>query len=89
MLFMHSVTAVPIRTRPEVGPPHVPGCVLGYPDPGNPGPPGYPLYCGGEGILVGRGPFATLVGWWRGEGECTFSQRVVEGVGRERQCNRG
>ena len=58
-VFSHqSGTAGGIRTKPGVGPPHIPGRVLGYPDPGNTGPRGYPPYCGGEGILVGGGPFA-------------------------------
>ena len=69
-MFSHqSGTAGGIRASPGMGPPRVPGRVLGYPDPGNSGPRGCPPYCGGEGILVGRGPFAI---WWRGEGECTF-----------------
>ena len=66
MLFMHSVTAGAFRTRPGAGPPHIPGHVLGYPDPGNTGPRGYSPYCGGEGILVGRGPLASR---WGGGGE--------------------
>ena len=47
-----------------MGPPHVPGHILGYPDARNSGSPGYTLYCRGEGFLVGRSPFAIR----RGEG---------------------
>ena len=43
-------TAGAVRTRLGVGPPHVPGHVFGYPDPGNTGPQGVPPYCGGEGF---------------------------------------
>ena len=35
VLFIHSVTAGANRTKPGAGPPHVPGRVLGFPDPGN------------------------------------------------------
>ena len=93
MLSMHSGTAGVIRTKPGMGPPFVLGHVLGYRDPGNSGPRGYPLYSGGEGSLVGRGPLNSRCGG--GEGgeagrvKCTFGLRVVEGVGREKQCNRG
>ena len=69
-VFSHQYgTAGAIRTRPGVGPPHVPGSVLGYPDPGNSGPPRVPPYCGGEGILVGGAPlpFSGV-----GEGEMYF-----------------
>ena len=85
---MHSVTAGPIRTRPGAGPPHVPGRVLGYPDPGNSGPPGYPLYCGGEGILVGRGPLASRWGEG-GEGDGSLpthsTTKPLEGGGRKHE----
>ena len=44
MRSMHSGTAGWIRNKPGVGPPHIPGRVLDYPDPGNSGPWGYPPY---------------------------------------------
>ena len=74
-MFSHqSGTAGGIRARPGGGPPRVPGRVLGYPDPGNSWPRGCPPYCGGEGILVGRGPLASRWGEGGGGGmvKCNF-----------------
>ena len=50
MLFMHSVTAGAIQYEPSAGLPHVPGHVLGYPDPGYTGPGGTPFTAGERGF---------------------------------------
>ena len=48
-------TAAAIRTRLGAEPPHIPGHVFGYPDPGNTRSQGVPPYCGGEGFFSGKG----------------------------------
>ena len=58
----HSPSPWPVfcSNRSGVGPPRVPGRVLGCPDPGNSGPRGCPPYCGGEGILLWSSQVAPL-----------------------------
>ena len=53
------------RSRPDQtrrGAPSRPRARFGLPGSRKFRPPGYPLYCGGEGILVGRGPLASRWG---------------------------